>query len=401
MKYTKTATGYQTYFWVGQRPNRKKVKVTRPTLALLKETKALMLSEYEEKKNLNGSDITFGEYAQKWLPVHAKKEQLAEATIEGYRHHIENKIIPHAISSKSLYEVSGNDVEELQNFHLETLSNQSVKSIHSTCRAIFSSAVKQKRVLTNPFVEVSPPKVKSQKQEIVPKSKIVSESLMSALLKETKIRADISWNDSFKHQQSIATHNALTCLYFLGLRPQEVVGLKWSDFKDNEINIERAIGISRTSNAKTKTMPVFKGTKTGKSRKLTVGSFLKSQLETYKQQTRKYFDESRFTNESNLMFPMPTGEIMSPKVISQRFKEVLRLVADEHTAKHHQLYDLRHTHASMLINDGWDIVKVSKRLGHSDATTTLRFYAHLIPNSDLDNVESFEKSITQTLAVTL
>lgn len=34
-------------------------------------------------------------------------------------------------------------------------------------------------------------------------------------------------------------------------------------------------------------------------------------------------------------------------------------------------------------------------------TKTLRFYAHLIPNSDLDNVESFEKSIAQTLAVTL
>jgi integrase len=39
-------------------------------------------------------------------------------------------------------------------------------------------------------------------------------------------------------------------------------------------------------------------------------------------------------------------------------------------------HDLRHSHASKLINDGWDIATVSARLGHADVATTMRVYIH-------------------------
>jgi integrase len=39
-------------------------------------------------------------------------------------------------------------------------------------------------------------------------------------------------------------------------------------------------------------------------------------------------------------------------------------------------HDLRHTHASKCINDGWDIATVSARLGHADVATTMRIYVH-------------------------
>ena len=39
-------------------------------------------------------------------------------------------------------------------------------------------------------------------------------------------------------------------------------------------------------------------------------------------------------------------------------------------------HDLRHTHASRLIADGWDIEEISRRLGHSSVATTLRVYVH-------------------------
>ena len=51
---------------------------------------------------------------------------------------------------------------------------------------------------------------------------------------------------------------------------------------------------------------------------------------------------------------------------------------------------------SQLISEGWDLVAVSKRLGHSDTTTTLRYYAHLVPNNDSSRVESFKNSILGT-----
>src|SRR5262245_55518606 len=46
------------------------------------------------------------------------------------------------------------------------------------------------------------------------------------------------------------------------------------------------------------------------------------------------------------------------------------------------LHSLRHTHASMLIASGVDILTVSRRLGHSSPTVTLEVYGHLIHGGD-------------------
>jgi integrase len=46
------------------------------------------------------------------------------------------------------------------------------------------------------------------------------------------------------------------------------------------------------------------------------------------------------------------------------------------------LHSLRHTHASMLIASGMDILTISRRLGHANPTVTLNVYGHLIAGSD-------------------
>lgn len=45
--------------------------------------------------------------------------------------------------------------------------------------------------------------------------------------------------------------------------------------------------------------------------------------------------------------------------------------------KHIRMYDLRHTYASILMCQGWEIYCISKRLGHSSITTTVNVYGHL------------------------
>ena len=46
-----------------------------------------------------------------------------------------------------------------------------------------------------------------------------------------------------------------------------------------------------------------------------------------------------------------------------------------------RLQDLRHSHASFLINNNVNILAVSKRLGHEKVETTLNIYAHLFRES--------------------
>jgi len=62
-----------------------------------------------------------------------------------------------------------------------------------------------------------------------------------------------------------------------------------------------------------------------------------------------------------------------------------------------RFHDIRHTHASILINQGVDIVKISKRLGHANPRITLEVYAHLLPNSDNEIADIFHNAIQKSV----
>lgn len=64
-----------------------------------------------------------------------------------------------------------------------------------------------------------------------------------------------------------------------------------------------------------------------------------------------------------------------------RLSQALRRLGDRagYTGR---LHDLRHWHASQLLNAGEAAVVVAERLGHRDASTTYRWYAHALPRAD-------------------
>jgi integrase len=57
-------------------------------------------------------------------------------------------------------------------------------------------------------------------------------------------------------------------------------------------------------------------------------------------------------------------------------------------------HNLRHTHASQLIDAGVDIVTISKRLGHSKPDITLRIYAHLLRKDDSKAAAAINTALT-------
>ena len=65
-----------------------------------------------------------------------------------------------------------------------------------------------------------------------------------------------------------------------------------------------------------------------------------------------------------------------------------------------RFHDLRHTHAALLIADGWHPLAISRRLGHSTMTVTMDRYGHLLPSLEAEllarSAETFTRSLTQT-----
>ena len=58
------------------------------------------------------------------------------------------------------------------------------------------------------------------------------------------------------------------------------------------------------------------------------------------------------------------------------------------TATRIRIHDLRHTHASHLIAWGWNIPKVSRRLGHANPAITMALYARVISDDDGEDIQT-------------
>ncbi|MDR6989123.1 integrase [Paenarthrobacter nitroguajacolicus] len=59
-----------------------------------------------------------------------------------------------------------------------------------------------------------------------------------------------------------------------------------------------------------------------------------------------------------------------------------------------RIHDLRHTHASWLIQDGaMPLFSISRRLGHASVRTTEQVYGHLMPQALQDGADATERSI--------
>ena len=95
----------------------------------------------------------------------------------------------------------------------------------------------------------------------------------------------------------------------------------------------------------------------------------------------------------------PLIESANPYVFGGEFpactsytRVVFKKAIEEAGVKPIRIHDLRHSHATFLINSGANIVAVSKRLGHSSINQTLKTYTHLMEKSNDALMEIIENS---------
>ena len=77
-----------------------------------------------------------------------------------------------------------------------------------------------------------------------------------------------------------------------------------------------------------------------------------------------------------MVFPSTKGTPIDPTNILRRYKQLL-IKAGLPGLRFH---DLRHTSASLMLNNGFDVLVASRRLGHAKPSITLDVYGHLLPS---------------------
>lgn len=90
--------------------------------------------------------------------------------------------------------------------------------------------------------------------------------------------------------------------------------------------------------------------------------------------------------QPKLVFSTIEGGLLSPNNVTRSWFRALKARGLKPVSFH----ALRHTHVSMLIRAGVDILMISRRLGHSKASITLDIYGHLIAGADAAAVAAME-----------
>ena len=158
-------------------------------------------------------------------------------------------------------------------------------------------------------------------------------------------------------------------LYWTGMREGELLALSPADIDlDNKI-----ISINRTYQ-RIEGKDVFTSPKTRKSkRKIPIPDFLCQELSDYIQ--------SRYMLDAD--------ERLFPVTKSYLSHEMIRGCKNTGVKKI-RIHDIRHSHASLLINQGCDALILADRLGHEKVSTTLNTYSHLFPHKQQELVHSLE-----------
>jgi len=171
-----------------------------------------------------------------------------------------------------------------------------------------------------------------------------------------------------------------------GMRKGEILGLRWDDidFDNNRLQIQRALQWNKGK-------ATFVPPKTQKSKRtVTLPLTVTSILRMHKARQNEYkLKLGPIYKDQGLLFTSLDGSPVQPRVVDEHWYQC-RNSANVPKIRFH---DLRHTHASLLLELGIHPKVVSERLGHSEVGITMNLYSHVMPGMQEKAAQDFEQAV--------
>ena len=338
------------------------------------EVKAKLAKALEDCKELDvvrTDEYTVAEWLRLWYDLYAEPN-VRPTTAASYRRSIELHVIPR-IGDIKLNRLTSRELQKLYKDLLENgrlrevqkeknpgLSNSTVRGIHMMLHNALDRAVKERLILRNPTEDCIIPKL--EKKEM----KILHPEDMKAYL-------------------TAAERRGVLPMFYLelvsGVRKGELVALLWDDL-DME---RRTISVSKQALSRPGGEIVVNRPKTENS--IRAVSIPQEAVDLLVEEHKKHPDNP-------YMFPSPkTGGMYYPDSVVNLHKKLLQDAGLEHIRFH----DLRHTFATMALQNGVDVKTVSSMLGHYDAGFTLRTYTHATRQMQEQAAEKMGSFMTQVM----
>lgn len=313
--------------------------------------------EEQEREGRPPSDIPVYRYLVEFLK--RVEPELQKNTIVSYRGMINGKIRRY-FQRRPQLTVGNLKPQDIQDFYQSLFADgvvaNTVIHYHALLRRAFQQAFKEERIDANPFDRVGRPKKNKFHGE-----NYTQEELLTLL---HLARGDV-------------IYPAILLAGAMGLRRSEALGVRWSriDWEKRTVLLDTKI-VEYRENGKKKVEPVEEMKNKSSRRTLPLPDPVVEMLQVQKEHRevyRKMFQGSYNTQYLDYVCVNQLGELLRPSYVTDHFRELL----EKYGLRHIRFHDLRHTFASLLINQDVPLINVSNFLGHSDLSTTANIYAHL------------------------
>lgn len=353
-------------YWVGQitignKHEYKYCKTQREAREWVKDK----LSHLDTSVDLAKADTTISEYLNEWLCT--KSMELRPKTYEQYKGIVNHHISP-AVGRIKLKDLRPDQIQVFYNQNLKNgTSARTVRMIHSVLHCALNHAVKMGLISRNPSDAVTKPRLQRKEMRV---------------LDDNQARTFLMY--SSKSRNAAFYHLAVTT----GLRQAELFGLKWSDLDWDTMRLHVQRQIQRV---KGKGL-VFTEPKTAKGRRVVVLG--KTTMAILKEHYKRQQLERRFAGDSweenDLIFTSTIGTPIDHRNLSREFKELLK----EAGLPDIRFHDLRHTAATLMLQQNIHPKVVQERLGHSDISLTLNTYSHVLPGMQEEAAAKMDTLLT-------
>ncbi len=303
------------------------------------------------KKQSSDISMNFSSFVDIYLEDMGTR--IRATTLYGKKCMIQSKIIPY-FKDKSINEIKTSDIRKWQNIILkQNFSPTYEKTLNNQLVAIFNYAVKYYDLSSNPC----------SKAGSIGKKNSDRHSFWTVEDFNTFIAAA---------ENDILSKTLFTLLYWTGMRVGEALALTKNDidFENGTVAINKSY--TRLNREDKITPP-----KTPKSnRKISIHKELVELLQEY---------------INKLPYLEPSDRLFEISKISVRTR--LNKYAKKANVNPIRVHDLRHSHASLLIEIGFSPLLIASRLGHENIQTTLQTYSHLYPNKETELIQTIENII--------
>lgn len=323
----------------------------------LVKVQAELLSEGTHR--LNSDKITVGDWLNRWLDAY--KDEWATTTYQIRDGMIKNYAMPYLGKMKlSKLTVSSYKTKFIQPL-LDSgkLDPITVNKYNNLMKIAVNKAVKDGLIRKNPISEV---KVKLPKSD---DRKAYSSSELQRVLSLIRDQGDDT------------VYTICLLLAYSGLRIGEAIGLKASDlnFETNELTVERTSDTNGIRAPKT------------------LNSYRTIGIEPFVMDTlQRYIEDTQPIRRGDFIFVnLRSGDTLTYRMLYRPF---VRIIDNDEDLKGGRPHTFRHSHATILLQNGATVNAVAKRLGDTPQTIS-KYYAHVLEEMNKEMVDSFTRAMAQ------